>query len=239
MKKLIAFILIYSIFGALPCNAGVFDGLFGSYKFFSREGSSDPSTTGAGIRDALAVSAQNTASILSLKNGYFTNEAIKIHVAEEIRNVTENLKKSGYEQKVDNFVLSMNRAAEKASPQAKGIFFDAIMGMTLDDAQGLLDKGNTAATDYLKTKAYKEIYDEYKPIVSLRLDQEGATSKYLDIMKTFASPTLMSNQSLDLVDYVTNQAIEGFFYMIGQEEIKIRTDPNARVTDLLKDIFNE
>jgi Protein of unknown function (DUF4197) len=239
MKKFISLFLLFYLFGALPCFGGVFDGLFGSYKFFPKGGHSDPTTTGAGLRDALAVSAQNAVSLLSQNNGYYTNEAVKIIVPEKIRNVAETLKKSGHEQKVDDFVLSMNRAAEKASPQAKGIFFDAIMGMTLDDAQGLLEEGNTAATDYLKSKAYQEIYDEYKPIVSSKLDEEGGTAKYLDMMKTFASPTLIPAQSLDLDDYVTNQAIAGLFRIVGQEEIKIRTDPDARVTALLEDIFGK
>lgn len=239
MKKCITFFLLFSILGTLPCYGGVFDGLFGNFQFFRKKSGLDPMTTGAGLRDALAVSAQNAVSLLSQKNGYFANEAIKIPVPGKIRNEAETLKKSGNEQKIDSFVLSMNRAAEKAAPQAKGIFFDAIMRMTLDDAQGLLDEGNTAATDYLKSKAYKEIYDEYKPIVSSRLDQEGGTALYIDIMKTFASPALMPAQTIDLDHYVTNQALGGLFHIVGQEEIKIRTVPNARITALLKDVFGE
>jgi hypothetical protein len=240
MKKIIPYFLLFFFLGALPCHAGFLDGFFrGGSNFQKMRHGSDPTTTGAGIRDALAVGSQNAVALLSKENGYLGNEAIKIPVPEKIQHVAEMLKKSGYEQKVDDFVLSMNRAAEKAAPQAKGIFFDAIMGMTLDDAQGLLDAGNTAATEYLKSKAYKEIYDEYKPIVSSGLYQEGGNAKYIDIMKTFASPTLMSAQSLDLDDYVVNQALAGLFHMVGQEDIKIRTDPEARVTDLLEDIFGE
>lgn len=239
MNKIIPYFLFFFLLGALPCYGGVFDGLFGSYKFFSKRGSSDPATTGAGLRDALAVGAQNSVAFLSQKNGYFSNEAIKIPVPEDIINGAETPKKSGYEQKLSDFALSMNRAAEKAAPQAKGIFFDAIMGMTLDDAEELLDAGNTAATDYLKSKAYQEIYTEYRPIVSSWLDQEGVTDKYLNIMETFSSATLSPDSPLDLDDYVTQRALAGLFYMVGQEEIKIRIDPEARVTDLLKDIFGE
>ncbi len=237
MKKFIPFLLLFSVLGTLPSYGGVFDGLFGNYQIFRKKSGLDPVTTGAGLRDALAVGAQNAAFLLSQKNGYYANEAIKIPVPGKIRNVAETLKKSGYEQKVDSFVLSMNRAAEKAAPEAKGIFFDAIMGMTLDDAQGLLDEGNTAATDYLKTKAYQEIFDEYKPIISSMLDQEDGTAKYIDIMKTSGSKTLTPAESMDLNDYMTNQALLGLFYIVGQEEIKIRTDPDARITALLKDVF--
>ena len=236
MKKWFAFFMLFFLFGALPCHGGLLDGFFRGSKM---KGGSDPSTTGAGIREALAVGTQNAVSSLSLKNGYFSNEAVKILVPEKIQNVADTLKKSGFEQKVDNFVLSMNRAAEKAAPQAKGIFIDAIMGMTLDDAHGLLDAGNTAATGYLRSKTYQEIYDAYKPTVSSSLDQAGGTAAYNEMMKTFTSIPLMSAPSLDLIHYVTNQAIRGLFHLVGQEEIKIRTDPNARVTALLKDIFGE
>jgi uncharacterized protein DUF4197 len=237
MKKIISVFFLFFFLGALPCYGGfLLDGFFRGSKM---GGGLNPSTTGAGLREALAVGTENAVSLLSSKNGYFSNEAVKILVPEKIQNVAETLKKSGFEQKVDDFVLSMNRAAEKAAPQAKGIYIDAIMGMIMDDARGLFEEGNTAATDYLKSKSYNEIYDAYKPIVSSSLDQTGGTAAYNDMMKTFSSLPLMTAQPLDLSSYVTTQALEGIFHMVGQEEIKIRTDPEARVTDLLKDIFGE
>ena len=236
MKKIISFFCLFFFLGTLPCYGGfLLDGFFRG----SKMGGSDPSTTGAGLREALAIGTENAVSILSSENGYYSNEAVKILVPEKIQNVAETLKKSGFEQKVDDFVASMNLAAEKAAPQAQGIFIDAIMGMVMDDARGLFDEGNAAATDYLKSKSYNEIYDAYKPFVSSSLDQTGGTAAYNDMMKTFSALPLMSAQPLDLSSYVTTQALTGIFHLMGQEEIKIRTDPEARVTDLLKDIFGE
>jgi hypothetical protein len=132
-------------------------------------------------------------------------------------NIANSLQNSGFEQKVDKFILSMNRAAEKAASHAKGIFIDSILGMTMDDAQGLLDKGNTAATDYLKSKTYNKIFEAYRPIISSNLSQPGGTSTYNDMIKTFTSSSSMTAPSLDLDDFVTNQAIEGLFHTLGRE----------------------
>ena len=156
---------------------------------------------------------------------------------EKIQNVAETMKKFGFQQQVESFELSMNRAAEKAAPKAKEFFLDAIKEMTFEDAQGILNGGDTSATEYLKSKTSGKIYDAFQPIVGSSLNQVGGTAAYNSMMKTFTSLPFMSAQSLDLNHYVTNEAMGGLFHMVGEEEKKIRSNPAARVTDLLQRVF--
>jgi hypothetical protein len=131
----------------------------------------------------------------------------------------------------------MNRAAEKAAPQAKSIFIDAIHRMTVEDARKILDGGDTAATEYFKAKTSGKLYEAFQPIVSSSMNEVGTTRSYKEMMGKYKALPFASAESLDLDRYVTNKGLDGLFYLVGQEEIKIRTDPAARVTDLLKTVF--
>ena len=193
----------------------------------------------SGLKEALSVGTGNAVSILSMDDGYFGNELTKILMPDKIQNVADMLKKVGLGSQVDSFVLTMNRAAEKAAPQAKEYFMGAIKEMTFDDAKEILDGGDTAATDYLDAKTREKIYSAFKPSVTSSLDQVGATKAYKDMMQTFTSIPFMSAQSLDLDHYVTDQALKGLFLRVGEEEAKIRENPAARVTSLLEQVFKK
>ncbi|MGE5284298.1 MAG: DUF4197 domain-containing protein, partial [Actinomycetota bacterium] len=173
----------------------------------------------------------------SKTDGYFGNQAIKILMPERIQKVANILGKVGYQKEVDDFVLSMNRAAEKAAPQAKAIFIDAIRQMTVEDARRILDGGDTAATEYFKARTSGKLYDAFQPIVSSSMNEVGTTRSYKEMMGKYTALPFTSAESLDLDRYVTNKSLDGLFYLVGQEEIKIRKDPAARVTDLLKTVF--
>jgi hypothetical protein len=197
----------------------------------------DEGTTAAGLKDALAVGTENAVKSLSKPDGYFGNELVKILMPEKLRTVADVLKKVGYQRQVDEFVLSMNHAAEKAAPEAASIFGDAIRGMTFDDARKILTGGNTSATDFFKEKTHDRLYAAFKPIISSSMDKVGTTKSYKDMMGKYESLPFMGSQSFDLDHYVTNKALDGLFLMVGQEEKKIRTDPAARTTDLLRTVF--
>jgi hypothetical protein len=177
--------------------------------------------------------------MVSQENGYFGVESIKIRMPEDIQNVADVLGKLGLQKYVDEFVLSMNKAAEKAAPKAAGFFADSIKEMSIEDAKKILNQGDTAATDYFREKTSSKIYDAFKPVVSSSMDNVGVTKTYKEMMNRYESIPFVEKASLDLDDYVTNKALDGLFYMIGQEERKIRTDPAARVTDLLKNVFGK
>ena len=192
----------------------------------------------SGLKEALSIGAANAVTDTSKVDGYFANQAIRILVPDKVRKVTDVLGKVGYQKEVDEFVLSMNRAAEKAAPRAKTYFVDAIREMTFEDARKILGGGDTAATEYFRSKTQKKLYDEFRPSVSASMDEVGVTRSYKNMVGKFSTlPLVKSPESIDLDDYVTGKALDGLFFMLGQEEKKIRTDPAARVTDLLKDVF--
>jgi hypothetical protein len=200
-------------------------------------GSGDEQTNAAGIKEALAVGTENAVRSLSQVDGYFGNAAVKILMPSSIQKVADVARMAGYQKQVDEFVLSMNRAAEAAAPLAARYFGDAIRDMTLEDARGILMGGDTSATDFFRRKTNDKLYAAFKPIVSKKVDEVGTTRAYKDMMGSYGKVPLMGSQSLDLDDYVTNKSLDGLFYMVGQEEKKIRTNPAARTTDLLKTVF--
>ena len=191
----------------------------------------------SGLKEALSLGTGHAVAATSKDDGYFGNPSIKILMPDKIRKVADILGKVGYQQEVDDFVLSMNRAAEKAAPKAKAIFIEAIRGMTIEDARKILDGGDTAATDYFRARTSGKLYGAFQPIVSSSLGEVGATRSYKEMMGKYAALPFSSAESLDLDRYVTEKALAGLFYMVGQEEIKIRKDPAARATDLLKTVF--
>ena len=201
------------------------------------QSSSDEGTTAAGLKEALAVGTQNAVKSLSKPDGYFGNELVKILMPEKLRTVADVMKRVGYQQQVDEFVLSMNRAAEKAAPEAASIFGDSIREMTFDDARKILAGGDTSATDFFKEKTHDRLYANFKPIISSSMDKVGTTRSYKEMMGKYESLPFMSSQSFDLDHYVTNKALDGLFLVVGQEEKNIRTNPAARTTDLLKSVF--
>ncbi len=196
-------------------------------------------TTISGLKEALSIGTANAVSHVSQVNGYFNNESIKILMPENFKMVADMLSQVGYKEQVDSFIDSMNQAAEKAAPQAKSIFLDAVTQMSFDDAKAILNGGDTAATDYLKEKTSDKIYDAFKPLIIQSLDEVGGTGYYNAMMKTFTALPFAQAQALDLNHYVSSKAMDGLFFMIGEEEKKIRTDPAARVTDLLQKVFTK
>jgi hypothetical protein len=213
------------------------DLLKGAKALPARESGLDNDTVVSGLKEALSVSTKGAVKSVSKLDGYFGNEMIKILMPEKIRNVAEVLRKVGFGKQVDDFVLAMNRAAEKAAPQAADYFVGAIKEMTLEDGQKILNGGNTAATDYFKSKTSDKIYSAFKPVVGKSMEEVGVARAYKNMMSSYNSVPFVKSESLDVDHYVTTKAMDGLFYMVGQEEQKIRTNPAARTTDLLKKVF--
>lgn len=205
----------------------------------AKTGATDDATVVSGLKEALAIGTENAVKSVSQTDGYFANKLIKILMPEKIQKVSDVLKMAGYQKQVDDFVLSMNRAAEKAAPQAASYFKDAIKEMTFEDATKILNGGDTSATEFFKGKTQDKLYAAFKPIVSSSMNEVGVTRSYKEMMGQYESLPFMSKESVDVDHYVTNKSLDGLFTMIGQEEKKIRTDPAARVTDLLKNVFGK
>jgi RNA binding exosome subunit len=238
MRKTFYFILVIFLCSPTSTHAGLLDNVMKGIGT-SSQGGTDDSTIASGLKEALSIGTENAVNNVSRVDGYFGNQMIKILMPEKIQKVADVLRQVGYQKEVDDFVLSMNRAAEKAAPKAMSFFVDAIKEMTFEDARGILNGGDTSATEFFKRKTHDKIYDAFKPIISSSMDEVGVTRSYKEMMGKYETIPFMGKESVDLDHYVTNKAMDGLFYMVGQEEKKIRTDPAARVTDLLKSVFGK
>lgn len=199
----------------------------------------DKDTVAAGLKEALTIGSQNAVKAGAQPDGYFKNPAIKIPLPEKLQKVEKPLRKVGLSKQVDEFILTMNRAAEKAAPQAKDIFVGAVKEMTIMDAVNILQGGDTAATDYMRSKTYNKLYGAFKPTVTEAVMSVGVTKAYENLIAKAKKTRLVKDESLDLDHYVTSKALDGLFFLLGQEEKKIRKDPVAQVTDLLKKVFGK
>lgn len=193
----------------------------------------------SGLKEALQVGATNAVNLTSKRDGYFGNQVIKILMPKNLRPVEKGLRAVGYGPKVDDFILSMNRSAEAAAPAAKKIFVDAILAMSFDDARKILSGGDTAATDYFKNETTEQLTEAFRPVVEKTMDQNSVTQQYNQLVSQAQSIPFMKSPNLDITNYVVSQALNGLFYMLGQEERKIRKDPAARTTNLLKQVFSK
>jgi hypothetical protein len=192
---------------------------------------------GAGLKEALQVATEKTVGLTGKTDGYFANQAIKILMPEKLRNFESGLRAVGYGGQIDELVLGMNRAAERAAPQAKQIFFDAIGDMSFDDARKLLNGGDHAATEYFRGKTTPRLTTAFRPVVEQSMNQVGVSRQYKDLVGRFDSIPFAKSQAFDLDGYVVDKGLGGLFTVLGDQEKQIRTNPTARGTDLLKEVF--
>ncbi|MEX0967813.1 MAG: DUF4197 domain-containing protein [Bacteroidia bacterium] len=189
------------------------------------------------LKEALETGTGRAVEGLNEKDGYFGDELVKILFPPEATKVANTLRDMGAGALVDDFVLSMNRAAEDAVSEAAPIFVGAITDMTFDDAKGILLGPDDAATEYFKGKTNQQLYDLFKPKIQNALDRASATKHWNDITSTYNSIPLVTPVNTDLPDYATTEALEGLFLKLEGEEAEIRQDPAARTTDAMKKVF--
>ena len=238
MRRTSIIILLLSLFIASSAYAGFLDKVR-EYREKERQSRNEPDTNTivSGLKEALSIGAKNGVKTVSQVDGYFGNPHIRIPMPENIQRIEKALRKAGFNKEVDRFILSMNRAAEKAAPQALALFVNAVKEMTIPDAVGILRGNDTAATDYLKSKTFDELYRSFKPSISSSMNDVGVTRTFKEMMDKTRRIPFLKKESVDLDDYVTSKALDGLFTVVGQEEKKIRKDPAARVTELLKTVF--
>ena len=197
----------------------------------------DEKTVIAGLKEALQVGTRKAVKIVSKTDGYYKNVRITIPLPKELNKVAKTLKKIGLSKEVTKFIKTMNRAAEKAAPKAVKIFVDAITKMTLRDAMKILKGADNAATVYFEKHTRQALFRVFHPIVNKVLDDVGVTALYRKIIKAYNSVPGTRKVTFDLDEYVTDRALDGLFVMLADEEKKIRKDPAARVTELLRKVF--
>jgi hypothetical protein len=192
-----------------------------------------------GLKEALTNGTTKGSQQVSKVDGYFKNPEIKIPFPPDVKIVETKLRFLGLGSQVDEFVLSVNRAAEDAAKEAVPIFVSAIKQMTIDDAFAILKGEPDAATQYLKKTTSPQLKEKFKPIVQNSLTKVNATKYYGDLINTYNRVPFVEKVNPDLSAYATDMAIQGLFVMIAKEEKNIRQDPLARTTDLLKKVFNQ
>ena len=191
----------------------------------------------AGLKEALSVSTKNAVALTGRPDGFLKNETIKILVPQKLRTVGNTMRMIGMGSQVDALEVGMNRAAEQATPAAKQIFIDAIMQMSFDDARQILSGGDTAATDYFKAKSTDELTEAFAPIVHQAMENVGVVRQYNQIMQNPMAIRFARSENFDLDNYVVGKTVDGLFYVMAEEEKKIRKDPMAQTTTLLREVF--
>ncbi len=229
MKKIIAFaaILLLSscaelqqIASQLPQEYGVSDAEISS-----------------GLKQALEFGIDKEVTNLAKEDGFFRNELVRIGLPPELQKVDKTLRDVGLDALADEGLKVLNRAAEDAVSEAIPVFADAVRGITFTDARNILLGSDNAATVYLSDRTEEELYGKFNPIISNSLDKVGATQVWRNIIQKYNSLPITTDVNPDLPDYVTNEALDGVYVMIAQEEKDIRNSISARTTDLLRKVF--
>jgi hypothetical protein len=243
--KLIALLVALSV--ATATQAGVFD--------FLKPKAGDTNSSSSilaglsqdqvadGLKQALAKGIQTAITNLGKANGFLANPKVKIPMPEKLQAVEKSLRAMKQDKYADEFVATMNHAAEAAVPEALPIFTDALKSMTIEDAKKLVSGGNDSATQFFKTKGEKQIQDKMSPIVKEATAKAGVTAAYKKLMDqaggatSFLGKLNVDTSSYDVDKYVTQKASDGLFKMIAEEEKRIRENPAARTTELLQKVF--
>ncbi len=191
-----------------------------------------------GLKEALSKGARSAVETLGKPDGFLKNANVKIPMPKHLAMVEKGLRTIGQDAKADQFIEGMNRAAERAVPEAASVFGNAISEMSIDDARGILNGGDQSATEYLQRSSTDALKSRFRPIVDNAIGQVDVTKKYKDMVdKAGLAGGLINTEKLDLGNYVTDKTLAGVFLMVGEEERKIRENPAARTTDLLKKVF--
>ncbi len=192
----------------------------------------------AGLKEALSKGAQSAVERLGKPDGFLKNSNVKIPMPKHLAMVEKGLRTIGQDEKADQFIEGMNRAAERAVPEAAGVFGDAITDMSIEDAKGILNGGDQSATEYLQRTSTDSLKSRIRPIIDDAIGQVGVTKRYKNMVdKAGFARGLIDTEKLDLGNYVTDKTLVGLFLMVGEEERKIRENPAARTTELLKKVF--
>ncbi|GJM30071.1 MAG: hypothetical protein DHS20C17_27060 [Cyclobacteriaceae bacterium] len=208
--------------------------------FGSLLGGNDELTTddvAKGLKEALMQGIGSASDQASMVDGYLKNNLIRIAFPPDAEKVESRLRQIGLGPEVDKFITSLNRGAEKAAKEAKPIFLEAIRNLTLEDAWGILKGDENSATDYLKRTTSSSLTEKFQPIISDALEEVNATKYYDDLVTSYNKIPFVSKVNPDLDQYATEQAIDGLFVLIAEEEAEIRRNPAARTTRLMQKVF--
>lgn len=249
-RSLLSFAFVIALLPVLPARADLLDkvrSLAGGTNQPALASALSQTEVVDGLKQALGKGVERAVAMLGRTNGFLTNLNVKIPLPEKLRSAEKALRAVGQDKLADDFVASMNRAAEQAVPVAAGVFGDAIKQMTIEDAKGILSGTNNAATQFFRRTTQTNLYAKFLPIVQKATDSVGVTQQYKQMMAKvggggalgglFGGKSKEPMAAGDLDAYVTNKALDGLFLMVAEEEKRIRENPAARTTELLKKVF--
>ncbi|MDB5972958.1 MAG: hypothetical protein JWQ90_5408 [Hydrocarboniphaga sp.] len=234
--------LLGSVLSALPGCAGTGQGVIDALDQIGsvvQGGGLSQSEILAGLRDALQQGTTSAISQLGRNDGFWRDPQVRVPLPSFVARYESAVRSVGYGSTLDQFQLSLNRAAEQAVPQAMNIIGNAISRMTIDDAKEILDGPSNAATEFFRRSSSDDLYQSILPIVTTTTEQAGVTQQYKKLASKAGPILRLSGSSMpaDLDGYVTQKALDGLFLKIAEEEARIRADPAARSTELLKKVF--
>lgn len=235
MRRLLPLLLIVLSASYSGCSS---DWVKEQVEVYRKQGKElDAQTIAAGLKQALEFGSERAADTLGKVDGYLKNPPVHIAVPDQLQRAQSLLRKVGAGKYADQFITSLNRAAEAAAPKAKPIFVDVVRNMTIADAIGILRGPDDAATQYFRRYAQDRLTAAFRPVVARATRDVGVTAYYSRFIDKAGRTGLLDTRGLDLDDYVTRKALDGLFYMVAQEEKRIREDPVARTTELLRKVF--
>ncbi|MBP6385096.1 MAG: DUF4197 domain-containing protein [Pseudarcicella sp.] len=236
MRKIFLGIFVSAIL--LGCTAQQINSVLSQAGSMSQSGGLSSMDIANGLKEALTVGIKNSSSQASALDGFLGNQAIKLLFPPEAVKVEQKLRSIGLGSQCDQFITALNRGAEKAASKAVPIFVDAITRMTFDDALSILKGDKNAATNFLKRTSSQALINAFSPIMQESINATGATKAYGDIAKTYNMIPFVTKVNPDLQQYATQKAMDGLFSLVEKEELKIRENPAARVSDLLRKVFS-
>ncbi|GAB4272719.1 MAG: DUF4197 domain-containing protein [Deferrisomatales bacterium] len=239
-RRLVVLAAVLAVGAAGAARAGLWDKLKGALPSLGGgESAAGPSAdeVARGLREALELGARKAVERASATGGFLANPEIRIPLPGRLQTAGKILRRVGLGGRVDAFEESLNRAAERAAAEAAPIFSEAIAGLTFDDVQRIWKGGERAATDYLETSTRERLYERFRPVVGEATREVGVTQAYQGVVGRPEVASFVSGTDLDLDHYVTDRALDGLFRLLAEEERRIRTDPLARTTDLLRKVF--
>ena len=190
-----------------------------------------------GLKEALNFGSKNASTSAAKVDDYFKHPVIRIPFPPEAAAMESKLRSLGMNKQVDDFILTVNRAAEEAAKQSAPIFIDAVKGMTITDGINILRGADTAATGFLRQKTSAQLQSRFTPVVHSATQKVDVTRYWNPLITTYNKIPFVTKLNPDLDAYITQRALQGLFYLVAQEEIKIRKEPSARVTALLQKVF--
>jgi hypothetical protein len=191
----------------------------------------------AGLRAALERGSNAAVAALGRADGFLGNPQVKIPLPESLERAEKLARRLGFSNEVDELVVAMNRAAEAAVPEARKLLIDSVKKMTVKDAKGILTGGDTAGTAYFRRTSDRTLHDRFLPIVKTATDKVGVAQRYREFARPAAAFGLIKTEHADLDEYVTRKALDGLYFMLGEEEKKIRRDPVGTGSAILRRVF--